>query len=187
VKTDTEPTNATTAVSEDRWQVLADTAYALDDESLDAEVEHLARALKAFPEPAKSYQDYAVNSLLARLLRNRQNESERRSRAMPRRSEPGKGERVIIHVLGRADEHADCMVGQFGEISAGCGPMLGEDFAVTGWPVVVKAKQTVSNKDLVQHLRDLAKSIKKFGTGSPADRTGSLKELCGEVDEENPF
>ena len=47
----------------------------------------------------------------------------------------------------------------YGQISAGCGPNLREDFADTIWPVVVKVKPAVTKGDLIQHLRDLADVI----------------------------
>lgn len=75
------------------------------------------------------------------------------------RSEPGEGDPCYIFVLGRADRHADSLIGSYGKISAGCGPNLNEDFAVTNWPVVVKVKPTILGSDLIQHLRDLADSI----------------------------
>lgn len=185
MKTDTK----TQDLFRDKWNKLACMMGDIwtDPDNEDEIIRNVHRAFDC-DDPTPDYRQDAVAVFLqAWLITNSWREKKAQSANVSRRSVPGKGEQVMIHVLGRADEHADCMVGQFGEISAGCGPMLGEDFAVTGWPVVVKAKQTVSNKDLVQHLRDLAKSIKKFGTGSPTDRTGSLKELCGEVDEENPF
>ena len=77
----------------------------------------------------------------------------------PKRSEPGRGDMVKIYVLGRADKHADSMIPSYGQISAGCGPNIGEDFAETRWPVVVKVELGVPDEELAQHLRDLADSI----------------------------
>ncbi len=77
----------------------------------------------------------------------------------PRRAEPGHGDIVQIYVMGRADQHADSIVPSYGQISAGCGPNIGEDFAETRWPVVVKVKLDVPKKELAQHLRDLADNI----------------------------
>ena len=85
----------------------------------------------------------------------------------PFRSEPGKGERVNIHVIDHARNTEDDIVGTFGKISGGCGPTVGEDFADTHWPIVVKVKLSVSDSDLIQHLRDLADSIEN--NPAPAD------------------
>ncbi len=84
----------------------------------------------------------------------------------PKRSDPGAGDFVQIYVLGRADEHADSVVPSFGKISAGCGPNIGEDFAETRWPVVVKVKTHVGKTELAQHLRDLADSMTGGGKES---------------------
>ncbi len=80
----------------------------------------------------------------------------------PRRSTPGQGQQCFIYVLGRADEHADSIVPSYGQISAGCGGNVGEDFAETAWPVVVKVKPHVTEGDLIQHLRDLADVIESI-------------------------
>ncbi len=77
----------------------------------------------------------------------------------PRRAEPGQGDMVQIYVIGPADKHADSVVPGYGQISAGCGPNIGEDFAETRWPVVVKVKLDVPKRELAQHLRDLADTI----------------------------
>ncbi len=77
----------------------------------------------------------------------------------PQRSMTGQGQQCFIYVLGRADQHADSMIPSYGRITAGCGPNLGEDFAETHWPVVIKVKPHVIKQDLVQHLRDLADVI----------------------------
>ena len=78
------------------------------------------------------------------------------------RSEPGKAEKVWIYVVGTARDSADSIVPAFGEISAGCGPNLREDFAKCKWPVVVKVKTGVPSQQLVQHLRDLADLIERY-------------------------
>ncbi len=78
----------------------------------------------------------------------------------PHRSQPGTGENCLIYVLGAANEHADSIVPHHGE-TAICGPNLGEDFANTRWPVVLKVKPGVSDFDLVNHLRDLADVIER--------------------------
>ncbi len=84
-----------------------------------------------------------------------------RGSATEKRTEPGKGKPVSIYVLGRASEYADSIVPAYGEISAGCGPNLREDFADCMWPVVIKVKPEVPEVDLVQHLRDLADTIEQ--------------------------
>ena len=89
----------------------------------------------------------------------------------PRRSTPGQGQQCLIHVIGRADEYADSIVGGYGQISAGCGPSLGEDFSETIWPVVVKVKPHVTEGDLIQHLRDLAGSLEKHTKSEDMQRT----------------
>ncbi len=78
---------------------------------------------------------------------------------MVERSTPGQGQQCFIYVMGRADEHADSIVPSYGQISAGCGPNLREDFAETRWPMIVKVKPYVTESDLVQHLQDLADLI----------------------------
>ena len=76
---------------------------------------------------------------------------------------------VNIRVIGRAEEFADDVVPAYGEISAGCGPNVGEDYAVgCMWPVVVKSKLDVTDADLVQHLRDLADLIESRKDDRPA-------------------
>ena len=71
---------------------------------------------------------------------------------------------VNIYVVDRADKAADCVVPGYGKISAGCGPNVGEDYAVgCAWPVVIKVKLDVPNSQLVQHLRDLADHIEDAG------------------------
>ncbi len=77
----------------------------------------------------------------------------------PQRSITDQGQQCFIYVLGRADQHADSMIPSYGRITAGCGPNLGEDFAETHWPVVIKVKRAVPARDLIQHLRDLADVI----------------------------
>ena len=84
-----------------------------------------------------------------------------RGSAIEKRTEPGKGKPVFIYVLGRASEYADSIVPAYGEISAGCGPNLREDFADCMWPVVIKVTPEVPEADLVQHLRDLADTIEQ--------------------------
>ena len=79
----------------------------------------------------------------------------------PRRSTPGQGQQCLIYMLGRADEYADSVVPGYGQISAGLGPSPNEDFADTNWPVIVKVKPTVTESDLIQHLRDLADVIEQ--------------------------
>jgi len=64
-------------------------------------------------------------------------------------------------MLGRADRFADSVVPGYGQISAGMGPSLNEDFADTIWPVIVKVKPAVTESDLIQHLRDLADAIEQ--------------------------
>ena len=81
------------------------------------------------------------------------------NRSGPQRSVPGQGQQCLVFVMGRADKHADSIVPSYGQISAGCGPNLGEDFAETHWPVVVKVKPHVVEGDLIQHLRDLADQL----------------------------
>ncbi len=83
-----------------------------------------------------------------------------------RRSTPGQGQQCFIYMLGRADRFADSVVHGYGQISAGCGPNLREDFADTIWPVVVKVKPTVTESDLTQHLRDLADVIEQHPEGN---------------------
>ena len=81
----------------------------------------------------------------------------------PQRSRLGKGEDCLIYVLAGA-EQADSCVPRHGE-TAICGPNLGEDFANTRWPVVVKVKLGVSDLDLVNRLRDLADVIEQASWG----------------------
>ena len=89
----------------------------------------------------------------------------------PRRSTPGQGQQCFIHVMGRADEYADSLVGSYGQISAGCGPSLGEDFSETIWSVVIKVKPHVIEGDLIQHLRDLADSLERHTKPEDMQRT----------------
>ncbi len=100
----------------------------------------------------------------------------------PHRSAPGTGEPCFIYVLGRADQFADSIIPGFGQITAGCGPNLGEDFARTMWPVVVKIKPTVTEQDLIQHLRDLANLIDRDATAETRQRPmGDRRDPeCGE-------
>lgn len=89
-----------------------------------------------------------------------------------RRSTPGRGQQCFIHVIGRADEFkADSIVGSYGQISAGCGPSLGEDFSETIWPVVIKVLPHVVEGDLIQHLRDLADLLEKHRNPEHMQRT----------------
>ena len=88
----------------------------------------------------------------------------------PHRSEPGTGEPCFIYVLGRAEQFADSIIHGYGQITAGCGPNLREDFARTMWPVVVKIKPTVTEQDLIQHLRDLADLIDRHATAETRQR-----------------
>ena len=89
----------------------------------------------------------------------------------PQRSTPGQGEQCFIYVLGRADQYADSVVPSYGQISAGCGPNIREDFAETTWPVVVKVKPHVTERDLIQHLRDLADAIEEHTKPKDLQRT----------------
>lgn len=76
--TEVEPLEADPKIFEpkrpqNRWQVLADAAYALDHETL-TETEYLRSALAAFSDPTDptvDFEGYAVNALLSALLRNR--------------------------------------------------------------------------------------------------------------------
>ncbi len=93
----------------------------------------------------------------------------------PQRSTPGQGQQCIIYMIGRADRFADSVVPGYGQISAGCGPSPNEDFADTNWPVIVKVKPTVTESDLIQHLRDLADAIEQYPGGYArhvADKAG---------------
>ena len=83
------------------------------------------------------------------------------------RSTPSKGEDVWIYVMGPAKDCADSIVPSFGEISAGCGPNLGEDFAKCIWPVTLKVKMGVPDQQLVRHLRDLADLIERHPKPRP--------------------
>ena len=88
-----------------------------------------------------------------------------------RRTTPGEGENVWIYVMGTAQDYADSIVPAFGEISAGCGPNLREDFAKCIWPVTIKVKVDVSDQQLIQHLRDLAGVIESnLGRRETANR-----------------
>ena len=89
----------------------------------------------------------------------------------PRRSAPGQGQQCFIHVIGRADQYADSIVGSYGQISAGCGPSRGEDFSETIWSVVIKVLPHVVGGDLIQHLRDLADSLEKHTKPEDMQRT----------------
>lgn len=71
-----------------------------------------------------------------------------------RRSAPGRGELVRLYLVdiervdrGYTDEDSGLQGG------------LGEDFADTVWPVVVKAKRSVNAADLVRSLRTLADAV----------------------------
>ena len=94
---------------------------------------------------------------------------------LPQRSKPGRGEQVKICVLGPAATHHDCMVPRFGD-TAGCGPNIGEDFAVCGWPVVVKVKIDVSDASLVTMLRDLADSIERHSAAEVDQQHGDITQ-----------
>ncbi len=100
----------------------------------------------------------------------------------PHRSEPGTGESCYVYVLGRAEQFADSMIPSYGQITAGCGPNLGEDFTRTMWPVVVKIKPTVTEQDLIQHLRDLADLIDRHPTAETRQRPLADRPCpeCGE-------
>ena len=100
----------------------------------------------------------------------------------PHRSASGTGEPCFIYVLGRADQFADSIIPDFGQITAGCGPNLGEDFARTKWSVVVKIKPTVTEQDLIQHLRDLADLIDRHPTAETRQRPLADRPCpeCGE-------
>jgi len=78
------------------------------------------------------------------------------------RSVPGKGSDCGIYVLGAAKDFCDDVIGPSRPDgnTALCGS-VGEDFANTRWPVVVKAKPEVTQEDLVEHLRDLADAIEE--------------------------
>lgn len=86
---------------------------------------------------------------------------------MANRSEPGKGEIVGIYILGPAERWCDSVVGGYNK-TAMCGS-AGEDYADSGWPIVVKVKAKVSRSELSQHLRDLADAVDDgFFIGSDA-------------------
>ena len=88
----------------------------------------------------------------------------------PHRSAAGNGDACYIYVLGQANEYADSIVPSYGKITAGCGPNLGEDYASTIWPVVVKIKPAVTEGNLIQHLRDLADLIEQHTTEEARQR-----------------
>jgi hypothetical protein len=82
-----------------------------------------------------------------------------RSGRGPHRSEPGRGPLVGLYLADRADKwRGDCVLGQADGFTTIMGS-TGEDFAESGWPVVVKVQREVSREDLAQHLRDLAEAV----------------------------
>lgn len=81
---------------------------------------------------------------------------------MAKRSETGKGCVCRILVMGPAREWADEVTGAYNQTTI-CGPTLGEDYAECGWPISLKVKPNVSQKDLVQSLKDLIASIEEYG------------------------
>ncbi len=102
---------------------------------------------------------------------------------MAERSTSGQGQQCLIYVMGRADEHADSIVPSYGQISAGCGPNLREDFAETRWPMIVKVKPYVTENDLIQHLRDLADLIARHT--EKKDMNLSLGQISARAAEED--
>jgi hypothetical protein len=74
------------------------------------------------------------------------------------RSQSEKGEIIGIYLLGPAtEEFCDSYIGACGQ-TAVCGA-VGDDFANTVWPVVVKVKAEVTQAELSQYLRDLADAV----------------------------
>ena len=77
------------------------------------------------------------------------------------------GEMIGIYLLGPAtEEFCDNYVGVHGQ-TAICGS-IGEDFANTAWPIVVKVKAEVTQAELSRHLRDLADAIDQGFFVSPS-------------------
>jgi hypothetical protein len=75
------------------------------------------------------------------------------------RSEPGMGRVVGLYLLDKTENCLlDSVLGQNGRFTAMCGS-VGEDFSISGWPVVVKVKAEVTQEELAQHLRDLAEAV----------------------------
>lgn len=75
------------------------------------------------------------------------------------RSKPGEGEVVGIYVLGSSEKHSDDITGDY----KGTAMMssIGEDYAMCGWPIVVKAKPEVTKEELSKHLKNLANAADK--------------------------
>lgn len=74
-----------------------------------------------------------------------------------KRSEIGLGSICGIYVLGPAEKFGDSIVRAHGDTAMS--GSRGEDYAITTWPVVVKAKAEVTAQQLSQYLRDLAGAI----------------------------
>lgn len=66
------------------------------------------------------------------------------------------GDVVAIYVLSDA-RAADDVIGTYGQ-TAMCAS-VGDDYAVTNWPIVIKVKRQVTRPQLVRHLLDLAAAI----------------------------
>lgn len=70
------------------------------------------------------------------------------------RSVPGQGEQVQLFLINEKNALTDTNNG----LDSRC-LSVGEDFSTSGWPVVVKAKFSMSNADLMQHLLYLVSAL----------------------------
>lgn len=80
--------------------------------------------------------------------------------SIKQRSEPGKGEIINLFLLKPGRTGPDPFIKNFGNGSL-MGFIHAEDFAKCHWEIAVKSKLQVSEKELVQSLRDLADAIEK--------------------------
>ncbi len=75
----------------------------------------------------------------------------------PGRSSPGEGDPVAIHLVNPKAIRK----GWSGLDSGVQGPNIGEDYANSAWPIVVKVKKGVSQEDLVFGLEELLNHVRQ--------------------------
>ena len=81
-------------------------------------------------------------------------------KSLKQRSQPGKGEIINLFLLKPYPTGPDPFIKTFGGTSM-MGFIQAEDFAKCHWEITVKSKLNVSERELVQSLRDLADAIEK--------------------------
>jgi len=95
---------------------------------------------------------------------------------MPR-SQPGRGEPVVLLLLAAEDEagpghHRPANNGGHGSVISS---HLGEDYSVSQWPVVVKLQRGLTAEYVAERLEDLAACLRREGLPSVLEKQNGVR------------